>query len=86
MKNTLTWYRLFHKSEASGVPYVERKFDLEGYGDATVRLCQGSVPALVFEGCYLVPELNGRNPFITPDGKYGAVLDAEGYLWLGVKL
>lgn len=82
----LTWYRVFHQSETDNLPYVEKDFDLEGYGDATVRLCRGTVPALMFEGQYLVPELNGRNPFITLDGKFGATLDAQGYVWLGIKL
>lgn len=87
MGKKLTWYRVFHEKEAETLAYLEQEFDLEGYGPATVRLVRTqSGPALAFDGYFLPPELNSRNPFLTHDGKYGAVLDAEGYLWLGVKL
>lgn len=86
MDNTLTWYQLFEVKEVDSLPYVERVFELENYGTATVRLCKGDLYSLVFEGRYLPARLNERNPFITQDGKYGAVIDVNGWIWLGVQL
>ena len=85
-ENTLTWYRLYDKYERAEVPYLEQTFFLQEVGNVSVRLCRGNMPALAAEGRYLVPNLNGRNPFITQDGKYGAYLDQAGQLWLGVQL
>lgn len=86
MENTLTWYQLFEISEVANLPYVERTFELENYGTVTVRLCKGQLYALVFEDRYLPARLNKRNPFITWDGKYGAVIDDNGWIWLGIQL
>ncbi len=86
MENTLTWYQLFEVKEVENLPYVERTFELENYGTVSVRLCKGQLYALALEGQYLPVNLNARNPFITKDGKYGAALDANGWIWLGVQL
>lgn len=84
--NTLTWYRLFDASEVASVPYLERNFDLEQYGPVAVRLVKGNLTALVFDGFYLCPGINGRNPVFTRDRKLGAYLDDAGFLWFGVQL
>lgn len=86
MENTLTWYQLFEVTEVANLPYVERTFELENYGTVTVRLCKGQLYSLVLEGQYLPVNLNARNPFITKDGQYGAALDVNGWIWLGVQL
>lgn len=85
MQNTLTWYQLFDKSDVAELPYISRVFDLENYGTVEVRLCKGDLYALAFDGYYLPVSLNDRNPFISRDGKYGAVMDRQGFIWLGVQ-
>lgn len=86
MKNTLTWYALFQLEDVANVPDMTRRFELEKYGTATVRLCKGDLYSLVFAGRYLPVRLNERNPFITQDGKYGAVVDESGRICLGIQL
>lgn len=88
MDKKLTWFRLFNTAEVTSLPYVEQDFDLQDYGPVTARLTKGQHYALVLpeEELFLPVGVNGRNPFITPDGKFGAALDAEGYVWLGVLL
>ena len=82
----MKWYQLFNRAEVANLPYVQGTFALQGYGTAEVRLCRGNTLSLVFNGVYLPTSLNGRVPFVTKDGKYGAYLDANGNVWLGVAL
>lgn len=82
----MNWYQLFNQAEVANLPYVQGIFALQGYGTAEVRLCRGNGFALVFNGVYLPIGLNGRVPFVTKDGKYGAHLDADGNVWLGVQV
>lgn len=89
MKNSLTWFRLFDTDAVANLPYVEKQFKLEGYGLTTVRICKGVnhyAIALPEEGLYLPAGLNNRVPFLTRDNKFGAVVDAQGFLCLGVQL
>lgn len=86
MDNTLTWYKLFNASEVKNLPYIERSFELENYGTVNVRLCKATYFSLVINERFLPVNLNGRNPFISQDGKYGAVLDENNMIWLGVQL
>ena len=82
----MNWYQLFNQAEVANLPYVQGTFTLQGYGTADVRLCRGNTLSLVFNGVYIPTRLNGRVPFVTKDGKYGAYLDANGNVWLGVAL
>ncbi len=83
----MKWYKLFDISQTANLPYVEETFKLQGIGTVTARLCRGNFYLLVLpdEGRVLIPRLNNRNPFVTADGQYGALLDAKGQIWLGVK-
>lgn len=83
----MNWYKLFDVGQVVNLPYVEDRFNLQGVGMLTARLCKGQFYSLVLpdKGVVLPPGLNQRNPFIAADGQYGAFLDAKGQLWLGVK-
>lgn len=84
----LTWFRLFDTAQVASLPYVEQEFDLQDCGPVTARLTKGQHYALVLpeEELFLPVGVNGRNPFLSHDNKFGALLDAEGYVWLGVLL
>lgn len=89
MKNTLTWFRLFDTAAVADLPYVDKTFELQGYGTTQVRLCKGVkhyALALPQEGLYLPAGLNDRVPFLTQDNKFGAVVDVQGFVCLGVQL
>lgn len=88
MDKKLTWFRLFNTSEVANLPYAEQEFDLQDYGPVTARLAKGQYYALVLpeEELSLPVGINGRNPFVAQNGKFGAAVDIEGFVWLGVLL
>ncbi len=65
------------------VPQVYGSANLEDLGNMPYCITKGQYYGVIFNGEYLVPELNGQNPYV---GKHSAVfIDEDRNLWVGVK-
>lgn len=77
------WYKIYNLDNFDELNVADYTFDieLEGRGVCIFRICKGNFYAVIVDGVYLVPFLNGKNGF-NMDNR-SAYIDAKRNLWVG---
>lgn len=80
------WYNIFNLAKFESTNLISRKLDayLEGHGAETILIVRGISTSVVFRDKILPIEYADRNPNI--DGDYAVYKDAQGEIWLGIKV
>lgn len=79
------WWKIINLDEIKKPDVPERylSFNLSGLGQTDVVVARGFNIMVLFQGYWLVPALNARNPFT--QGNVGAFIDGDNNLWVGKK-
>lgn len=80
---TVNWYNVGNKDEFlnKGIQQEEKTLDLEDLGEVSVVFLAGFTFSIIFNGEFLTPNLNGRNPFYRNETT--SYIDENGDVWVG---
>lgn len=85
MSTTYDWYNLINLDDFDALDLISKELtlNLDGLGDKTCLISKSNGYSILYDGNYLLAELNDKNPFEFED--HAAYIDGDNNLWLGIK-
>lgn len=79
------WFKVYKVSNFTNleVPALEVEVLLQNYGKKTITICKGQFISVIIDGVFLTPIIGGG--YLNRYDR-SAHIDADGYLWIGIKV
>lgn len=82
------WFKIFNATEFLATDLVSRSLTvtLEKYGEKTILITRGNLLSITVDGVFLPVGFLDENPYIDVDETLAVLQDADGDVWLGIRI